>query len=130
MLALQGNTAPYMLYAYARIQGINRENQVNQQFIATSSPKIILEDETEVILAKALLELPEVLEQVERELQPNRLCEYLYELSRKFNKFYENCPVLKSNEPLRSSRLGLCYLAANTLQLGLSLLGIKTLERM
>jgi len=130
MLALQGNTAPYMLYAYARIQGINRENQVNQQFIATSSPKIILEDDTEVILAKALLELPEVLEQVERELQPNRLCEYLYELSRKFNKFYENCPVLKSNEPLRSSRLGLCYLTANTLQLGLSLLGIKTLERM
>jgi arginyl-tRNA synthetase len=130
MLALQGNTAPYMLYAYARIQGINRENQVNQQFITTSSPKIILEDETEVILAKALLELPEVLEQVERELQPNRLCEYLYELSRKFNKFYENCPVLKSNEPLRSSRLGLCYLTANTLRLGLSLLGIKTLERM
>ncbi len=125
MLALSGNTAPYMLYAYARIQGIAREAKERQVF-----SKILLEKESEVILAKALFDLSEILEEVEKELLPNRLCEYLYDLSKKFNKFYENCPVLKSNEPLRSSRLALCSLTAQTLELGLSLLGIKTLERM
>jgi len=127
MLALQGNTAPYMLYAYARIQGIAREGQKEK---STAEAQIILEDETEFVLAKAILQLPEILKDVERELLPNRLCDYLYDLSRKFNKFYENCPVLKSAEPLRTSRLTLCDLTAKTLKIGLSLLGMKTLERM
>ena len=70
------------------------------------------------------------IKEVEQDLLPNRLCDYLYQLSDKFNKFYENCPVLKSEEPARTSRLMLCDLTAKTLKLGLSLLGIKVLERM
>ena len=69
-------------------------------------------------------------ETVAKDLLPNRLCEYLYELSQKFNQFYEQCPVLKSEEPQRTSRLGLCDVTARTLKLGLSLLGISVLERM
>jgi len=125
MLSLQGNTAPYMLYAYARIQGISRAIDFDPTKI-----QIILEEETELVLVKALLKLPEILQEVEKELLPNRLCDYLYDLSRKFNKFYEECPVLKSSPNLRDSRLGLCYLTARTLKTGLSLLGMKTLERM
>jgi arginyl-tRNA synthetase len=74
--------------------------------------------------------LSEVLKEVEKELLPNRLCEYLYQLSKKFNQFYENCPVLQAEEPQRTSRLLLCDLAAKTLKLGLSLLGIKLIDRM
>ena len=92
--------------------------------------KIILQDEQELVLGKHLLQLNEVLNMVSVELLPNRLCEYLYELSEKFNKFFENCPVLKSEEPLRTSRLLLCDVTARTLKLGLSLLGISVLERM
>jgi arginyl-tRNA synthetase len=74
--------------------------------------------------------LGEVLRDVEQDLLPNHLCQYLYELSQKFNQFYDQCPVLKVEEPLRTSRLVLCNLTAKTLKLGLSLLGISVLERM
>ena len=144
MLALKGNTAPYMLYAYVRTQGIIREDktdtvqagltverQSNSDFDQLGAEaKILLQQETELILAKHLLRLSEVISNVEQELLPNVLCEYLYQLSEKFNKFYENCPVLKSDEPQRTSRLALCNLTARTLKLGLSLLGISVLERM
>lgn len=144
MLALKGNTAPYMLYAYVRTQGISREGKIdiNQAGSAVerqsnsdfeqlgAQAKILLQQETELILAKHLLRLSEVISNVEQELLPNVLCEYLYQLSEKFNKFYENCPVLKSEEPQRTSRLALCNLTARTLKLGLSLLGISVLERM
>lgn len=129
MLALQGNTAPYMLYAYARIQSISREGNIDFESLQQEA-KIILQEETEIELGKYLLQLSEVIEEVEKTLLPNRLCDYLYELSKKFNRFYENCPVLKSEEPLRTSRLLLCDLTARTLKLGLSLLGIPVLERM
>jgi arginyl-tRNA synthetase len=82
------------------------------------------------VLGKHLLQLGEVLRDVEKDLLPNHLCQYLYELSQKFNQFYDQCPVLKAEEPLRTSRLMLCDLTARTLQLGLSLLGISVLERM
>ncbi|MGD1712545.1 arginine--tRNA ligase [Dapis sp. BLCC M172] len=129
MLALQGNTAPYLLYAYVRVQGIARKGEINFEMLRKDG-KIILQDEQELVLGKHLLQLNEVLNIVSVELLPNRLCEYLYELSEKFNKFFENCPVLKSEEPLRTSRLLLCDVTARTLKLGLSLLGISVLERM
>lgn len=128
MLALQGNTAPYLLYAYVRVQGIARRGKIDFEKLRNDA-KIILQDEQELVLGKHLLELDEVLNIVAVELLPNRLCEYLYELSEKFNKFFENCPVLKSEEPLRTSRLLLCDVTARTLKLGLSLLGISVLER-
>ncbi len=129
MLALKGNTAPYMLYAYVRTQGISREGHIDFKQLGADA-KILLKEETELVLAKHLLQLDEVINDVEQDLLPNRLCEYLYQLSDKFNKFYENCPVLKSEEPMRTSRLVLCDLTARTLKLGLSLLGIRVLERM
>ncbi len=128
MLSLKGNTAPYMLYAYVRTQGIARSGNID--FTQLESGKISLQEETEFTLAKHLLQLDAVISEVEQELLPNRLCDYLYQLSDKFNKFYENCPVLKSEEPVRTSRLALCDLTARTLKLGLSLLGIQVLERM
>ncbi|RAM48886.1 MAG: arginine--tRNA ligase [Hapalosiphonaceae cyanobacterium JJU2] len=129
MLSLKGNTAPYMLYAYVRTQGISREGNVDFEKLGTDA-NIMLQEDTELTLAKHLLQLDEIISEVEQDLLPNRLCEYLYQLSDKFNKFYENCPVLKSEEPIRTSRLALCYLTARTLKLGLSLLGIQVLERM
>jgi len=129
MLALQGNTAPYMLYAYVRIQGISRKGHIDFEQLGTDA-KILLQEEPEFVLGKHLLKLGEVLRDVEQDLLPNHLCQYLYELSQKFNQFYDQCPVLKAEEPLRTSRLMLCDLTARTLQLGLSLLGISVLERM
>ncbi len=132
MLALQGNTAPYMLYAYARIQGISRKGGINFEELGDNA-KVLLQHETEVTLAKHLLQLGEVISTVEQDLLPNRLCEYLFQLSQKFNQFYDReygVPVLNAEEPLRTSRLVLCDLTARTLKLGLSLLGIGVLERM
>ncbi|GAB1544563.1 arginine--tRNA ligase [Scytonema sp. NUACC21] len=129
MFALKGNTAPYMLYAYVRTQGISREGNIDYEKLGADAP-VILQEEAELTLAKHLLQLDEVISEVEKDLLPNRLCEYLYQLSQKFNQFFENCPVLKSEEPVRTSRLVLCYLTARTLKLGLSLLGIQVLERM
>ncbi|MFN9175175.1 MAG: arginine--tRNA ligase, partial [Synechocystis sp.] len=128
MLALQGNTAPYMLYAYARIQSISREGGID--FSQLSAGEIVLEDKTELALAKSLLQFADVIKTVESTFLPNRLCDYLYELSKVFNRFYENCPVLKAEDPQRLSRLLLCDLTAKTLKLGLSLLGIPVLSRM
>ncbi|NER98385.1 MAG: arginine--tRNA ligase [Symploca sp. SIO1B1] len=129
MLTLQGNTAPYMIYAYARIQSISRKGDIDFEQLGTDA-KILLQEDAELVLGKHILQLSEVLGNLERDLLPNRLCQYLYELSQKFNRFYDQCPVLKTEEPQRTSRLGLCNLTARTLKLGLSLLGIQVLERM
>ncbi|WP_254174751.1 arginine--tRNA ligase [Planktothrix pseudagardhii] len=129
MLSLQGNTAPYLLYAYVRIQGISRKGNIDWQQLGTDI-KIVLEAEVECVLAKHLLQLQDVLEEVAHDLFPNRLCQYLFELSQKFNQFYEQCSVVKAEEPQRTSRLALCDLTARTLKLGLSLLGIPVVERM
>ncbi|MDZ8186820.1 MAG: arginine--tRNA ligase [Nostoc sp. ChiSLP02] len=131
MLDLKGNTAPYMLYAYARIQGISRKGNINFQELGNHA--VVLEHETELTLAKYLLQLDEVINTLEQDLLPHRLCEYLYELSKKFNQFYDRdrgVRVLDAEEPQRTSRLILCDLTARTLKLGLSLLGIQVLERM
>jgi len=129
MLADKGNTAPYLLYAYARIQSISRKGNIDFAQLGADA-KLLLQEEPEFVLGKHLLQLGEVLRDVEKDLLPNHLCQYLYELSQKFNQFYDQCPVLKAEEPLRTSRLMLCDLTARTLQLGLSLLGISVLERM
>ena len=129
MLALQGNTAPYMLYVCARVQGIRRKGEINFENLDASA-KVILQSDTELVLAKHLLQFSEVINAVGGDLLPNRICQYLFELSQKYNQFYEQCQVLDAEEPLRTSRLILCDLTARTLKLGLGLLGIQVLERM
>ncbi|MBT9313236.1 arginine--tRNA ligase [Leptothoe kymatousa] len=128
MLALQGNTAPYMLYAYVRVQGISRKGDID--FSQLGDAPMLLAEESELTLAKHLLALDAVVMEVAQELYPNRLCQYLFELSQKFNQFYDRCSVLQAEEPNRTSRLMLCDLTARTLKLGLSLLGISVLGRM
>ena len=125
MLSFDGNTAPYLQYAYARIRSIFRK--------AGTAPRvdsISIASAQEAALARHILRLGEIVESVARELRPHILCNYLYELSTKFSAFYENCPVLQSVEPVRSSRLALCDVTARTLALGLDLLGIEHPEQM
>tara|TARA_Y100001968_G_scaffold101246_1_gene91169 strand:+ start:1766 stop:3580 length:1815 start_codon:yes stop_codon:yes gene_type:complete len=126
MLALQGNTAPYLLYALVRISGISRKGGEFE----IDLDKLQFKDSHELILARELLKFEDVILDVEKELLPNRLCTYLFELSQIFNRFYDQVPILRANEPLRSNRLALCRITAETLKLGLTLLGIPTLERM
>ncbi|MFT5339569.1 MAG: arginyl-tRNA synthetase [Cyanobium sp.] len=127
MLALTGNTAPYLLYAVVRIAGIARKGG---DLEAAAAAHLTFTEAQEWALVRELLKLDAVIAEVEEELLPNRLCSYLFELSQVFNRFYDQVPVLKSEEPARSSRLALCRLTTGTLKLGLGLLGIPTLERM
>ncbi|MFM7527674.1 MAG: DALR anticodon-binding domain-containing protein, partial [Nodosilinea sp.] len=129
MLSLQGNTAPYLLYAYVRVQGISRKGNIDFDHL-TAEARLHLEAGEELALARHLLELEQTLVEVGETLYPNQLCLYLFELSQKFNQFYDRCPVLQAEDPQRTSRLILCHLTANTLKLGLSLLGVTVLERM
>lgn len=129
MLALQGNTAPYMMYAYVRVQGISRKGEIDFENLGDDA-QIILTEELELALAKQLLQLGSIVTEVERDLLPNRLCQYLFELSQKYNQFYDKHSVLQAEEPIRTSRLILSDLTARTLKLGLDLLGIPVLERM
>ena len=126
MLSLQGNTAPYLLYALVRIAGISRKGGD----LNVSSQDIVFNEIQEWTLIRKLLQLDCVITEVETELLPNRLCGYLFELSQVFNRFYDQIPILKSSEPARRSRLALCSMTADTLKLGMKLLGIPTLERM
>jgi len=170
MLALSGNTAPYLLYAVVRIAGIARKGgdlQLGETSPAAAASSATASDSDraqtgasasggaqsasmapsatadpaqhgllqfsepqEWALVRELLRFDAVIAEVEAELLPNRLCSYLFELSQVFNRFYDQVPVLKAEEPARSSRLALCHLSAATLRLGLGLLGIPTLERM
>jgi arginyl-tRNA synthetase len=125
MLSFQGNTAPYLQNAYVRIQSIFRK----ANDISVSS-KISLNEPTEIVMAKRLAQFAEVVPTVLNDFRPNILANYLFELANSFHAFYEACPVLKSDEPTRSSRLALCQLTARVLQRGLDLLGIEVPERM
>jgi arginyl-tRNA synthetase len=132
MLALQGNTAPYLQNAYVRIRSIFRKAGESPSPTG-GSPKIdklALSDAAEINLAKKLCQFAEIVPQVLNDFRPNILANYLFELSNSFHAFYEACPVLKSDEPLRSSRLALCDLSGRVLQRGLDLLGIKVPEKM
>ena len=127
MLADRGNTAPYLIYAYARVQSISRKGNID---FSTLTSTLQLREDAELMLAKHLLQLEEAIAAVGTELLPNRLCLYLFELSQKFNTFYDACPVLKAEGDVKESRLILCDLTARSLKLGLGLLGIQTLDRM
>jgi arginyl-tRNA synthetase len=138
MLALQGNTAPYLLYAVVRIAGIARKGgdglaEADSGAITgllTPDGPLHFSEPQEWALVRELLKFDAVIAEVEQELLPNRLATYLFELSQVFNRFYDQVPVLKAEAPCRSSRLALCRLTADTLKQGLGLLGIPTLERM
>lgn len=128
MLALNGNTAPYLLYPYARIRSIVRKGQEANADGQISNIKLSAPEE--ITLAKHLLNFGLTLEAVADEYRPNFLCNYLYELADKFTSFYEKCPVLKSEGVMRESRLLLCDLTAKVLKQGLDALGIETLDQM
>lgn len=134
MLAFTGNTAPYLLYAYARIRAIYRkaaERAVGDANEAIAAAPIALVDPAERQLALRLVRFREALAVVAADLAPHVLCTYLYDLAADFMKFYEACPVLQApDDATRLTRLRLCDLAARTVRLGLWLLGIETLERM
>lgn len=134
MLSLNGNTAPYMLYAYARICGIVRkatDMEEGSAMIWPDASNIILSDETEIQLVRCLVRLPDVLSEVENDLYPNKLCDYLFETSQTFNKFYESCSVNNAETAeLKASRLSLCTVTAGTIRLLMSLLGINVVERL
>ena len=130
MLALQGNTAPYLQYAYARIKSIFRKAAETSN-IQHPTSNIQLAASEELALAKHLLNFGITLEAVADELRPNYLCNYLFELAGKFTSFYENCPVLKADDvATRNSRLALCDLTARVLKQGLETLGIEVVEQM
>jgi len=131
MLALHGNTAPYMLYAYARIRSIHRKGQETGRINAGREASLKLEHPSERALALRIAQLSETIDFVGESLLPNVLCDYLYDLAGKFMSFYESCPVLQApDEATFASRMRLCDLTARALRLGLGLLGIETLERM
>lgn len=129
MLALNGNTAPYLLYAYARIRSIFRKGQDISLLVTRHGP-LELSAPEEISLAKHLLNFGLTLEAVAEEYRPNFLCTYLYELAGKFMLFFEFCPVLKAEASVRESRLVLCDLTASVLKQGLDVLGIEVVEQM
>jgi arginyl-tRNA synthetase len=126
MLSLQGNTAPYLQNAYVRIRSIFRKAGES----ASKIDKLVLGDSAEITLAKRLCQFAEIVPQVLNDFRPNILANYLFEVANSFHTFYEACPVLKSEEPARNSRLALCDLTGRVLQRGLDLLGIKVPEKM
>ncbi|HEY4273007.1 MAG TPA: arginine--tRNA ligase [Candidatus Udaeobacter sp.] len=140
MLSLHGNTAPYLQNAYVRIRSIFRKADVGaplsrgdarrQSAVAINVDELVLNDFAEINLAKRLCQFGEIVPQVLNGFRPNILATYLFELANSFHAFYEACPVLKSEEPARSSRLALCDVAGRVLQRGLELLGIKVPEKM
>jgi arginyl-tRNA synthetase len=128
MLSLQGNTAPYLLYAYTRVQSIFRKG--GEMAAPDLQLELALTAPEELALARRLLNFGLVLEGAVEDYRPNFLCGYLYELAGDFARFYENCPVLKAEGPTRATRLALSSLTARVLKQGLDVLGIETTEEM
>ena len=134
MLAMNGNTATYMQYAYARVCSIfdkGKEEGIDVDKLLRSPEPICLSTPQERALALELLKFDEAIEWAIRDYRPNQLTAYLYELANRYSHFFEHCPVLKADdEAIKQSRLKLCDLTARTINLGLQLLGIETVERM
>lgn len=128
MLALNGNTAPYLQYAYTRIRSIFRKAQESEG--PKVEPRFELKEPDELALAKHLMNFGLVLESVIDDYRPNYLCNYLYELAGHFARFYESCPVLKAEAQEKADRLALCDITGRVLKQGLNVLGIETTERM
>lgn len=136
MLAFDGNTAPYLQNAYVRIKAIFRKLDINEKEIFINNKienlNLISEDNSfEHNLAFNLLSFKEIVYDVSETLELHKLCNYLYNLASTFHRFYENCSISKApSEDIKNSRLTLCYLTAETLKTGLSLLGIDVLDYM
>ena len=129
MLSFDGNTAPYLQYAHARIHSIFRRAGTDPVEAATAP--IVLDDPHERALAKRLLAYPSVLDDTLSSYAPHKLCTYLFEVAQEFTAFYEHCPVLRAgHETVRASRLALCAVTAGTIAHGLGLLGIDAPEQM
>jgi arginyl-tRNA synthetase len=127
MLSLTGNTGPYLQYAAARIRSILRK----AADAGAGSGDVVLTEEAERALALALLGFGDVVAQVGDQLEPHRLCGYLFELAQAFTTFYEQCPVLRAgDDAVRASRLALCSVTLDVLVQGLDLLGITAPEQM
>ncbi|HEY2899746.1 MAG TPA: arginine--tRNA ligase [Polyangia bacterium] len=127
MLSFEGNTAPYLMYAHARIRSILRKGGVDDRWL---SGPVRIETPEERALALQLLDFASTVERAGETLHPHRICLYVYELATAYTAFHENCPVLKVDEPTRTSRLALCQLTARVLAQGLDLLGIMAPEQM
>ncbi|WAT10745.1 arginine--tRNA ligase [Rouxiella badensis] len=128
MLAFEGNTAPYMQYAYTRVASIFKRADIN---VNSLTQPMVLTEEREITLATRLLQFEEVLTAVAREGTPHVMCAYLYDVAGLFSGFYEDCPILNAeDETVRNSRLKLALLTQRTLKTGLDTLGIETVERM
>ena len=128
LLSFEGNTAPYLQYAYTRIQSVLKKAGVEPIDLRG---QITLAEPDELDLGVKLLQFSEAIEDALEDYQMNVLCNYLFELSGQFMSFYEHCPILKQSDPeIQHSRLRLASITANVLQLGLGCLGIKTVDRM
>jgi arginyl-tRNA synthetase len=131
MVSTEGNTATYMQYAYARCRAIFREGEENAELYRTHPPAVYLEQPQERALALQLVRFEETLLAAAMDYRPSLITAYLWDLANAYSGFYQHCPVLKASTPaLRQSRLLLCDLTARTIQKGLDLLGIRTIERM
>jgi arginyl-tRNA synthetase len=133
-LSLNGNTAPYMLYAYARICGIIRKASGQEGADAIEWPtasEIIISEDSEFELIRNLVKLPDVIADVEKHLYPHKMCDYLFDTSQKFNQFYEHCSVNNAETAeLKASRLSICTATARTIRLLMTLLGIEVVEKL
>ncbi len=127
MLSFEGNTAPYMQYAYTRVSSIFNKANIDPK---TLTGELVITEDKERALALKLLQFEEAVTVVAKEGTPHVLCQYLFELAGTFSTFYEACPILNAEESIKQSRLRLAYLTAKTLKQGLDLLGIKTVEKM
>ena len=128
MLSFDGNTAPYLQYAHARICSIFRRAEVDRASVRDA--ELVLDTPEERALALRLLAYPTAIETTLDAFSPHKLCNFIYDLATDFTAFYEACPVLKADEPVRSSRLALCDVTARMLAHSLGLLGIDTPDRM
>jgi arginyl-tRNA synthetase len=131
MLAMDGNTAAYMQYAYARIRSIFRKGGIDVDSLAANPPQVMLSHPAERSLALQIVRLGEALDAAASEYKPSILTSYLWDLTKSYSGFYQNCPVLRAESvALKQSRLLLCDLTARVIRLALELLGIETVERM
>lgn len=129
MLAFEGNTAPYMQYAYTRVLSVFRKAGIEEQVLENA--QVAIREDREAQLAARLLQFEETLSVVAREGTPHVMCAYLYDVAGLFSGFYEHCPILTAeSDEIRLSRLKLALLTSKTLKLGLETLGIETVERM
>jgi arginyl-tRNA synthetase len=130
MLAFEGNTAPYLMYAHARIRSILRKAQASRAELTLAAEQIRIDAPAERALALELLEFPGTLVKVGETLQPHRLCQHLFQVATAFTRFYDACPVLNADATARASRLVLCSITARVLERGMDLLGIEAPQQM